>query len=627
MAMAVRWLVSGLSRSAPIWSDRFKWAARGLRPFEAMQWNDVAVGPTAAARLVSEGLGPTDLAGWTDDAGRAARLEALVDADLTLEQLVSWAKSHMPVAEAKDWIKAGFASPSQLGAWRRLGLPPAEAGDFRAVVGVAAVAKSWLDHGVRSADLVAAWVDSGFGPSDAERWLGIGIDEPKVARALNQRISKNLVARLRRVGFRGDEIVVWCDTGANVNDLAALAATAKVHPDAPDAWRQSRNRVDTWPTWMPLFPESPSTPSLWKQVRLKPGDVAAIAGDGQSESEFLKVGNWLAQGTPSTVATMRRHATPVQIREWALADADFLQALAMVKPQPRSHQPSKAAASGHDGNESDAYRYKLWALRGEVWLKPVLNQSARFEPFLRRLFDDDLDWLEPADSLNEPLGTEDWLVEVVARAESLQPSLTRAPEFPMTFDGPTVTIHLDVCDEMAAAWVGAGDRGVFVGFHTTRFDLWYNKHHPSATTAAGLAVGWFLDCTVGLRKHGTHPHLSAAGAPRGSPTRQGSAYVPTPSFDDYLATVASGASTSPAAHRVAGHVRHLGAGRTPRDEARRNAPAYVRVTMGPRDTFVRAYDRGTTEAREEMEVHLSKYSSLADALGSLHDDRNQRSRH
>jgi hypothetical protein len=68
-------------------------------------------------------------------------------------------------------------------------------------------------------------------------------------------------------------------------------------------------------------------------------------------------------------------------------------------------------------------------------------------------------------------------------------------------------------------------------------------------------------------------------------------------------------------HRVRGHIRTL-IERQPTDEARENAPAYIRQNMGPTDTFVRSYTKNGEIGTDKLLDHLNTRSSLAAFLGT-----------
>ena len=73
--------------------------------------------------------------------------------------------------------------------------------------------------------------------------------------------------------------------------------------------------------------------------------------------------------------------------------------------------------------------------------------------------------------------------------------------------------------------------------------------------------------------------------------------------------------TPPRALRVCGNIRTL-IERQPTDEARENAPAYIRQNMGPTDTFVRSYTKSGEIGTDKLLDHLNTRSSLADFLGT-----------
>ena len=92
-------------------------------------------------------------------------------------------------------------------------------------------------------------------------------------------------------------------------------------------------------------------------------------------------------------------------------------------------------------------------------------------------------------------------------------------------------------------------------------------------------------------------------------------YRPRPSFPQHVAAIRSGTRTSPRPHLVAAFIRTFRNGQQPSDEARSREPARVRRMLKPNQTWVRESSRGGRPLVDELQIHLSRYSALADALG------------
>jgi hypothetical protein len=261
--------------------------------------------------------------------------------------------------------------------------------------------------------------------------------------------------------------------------------------------------------------------------------------------------------------------------------------------------------------------FESWCADGSTWLSAAHLQIQRDRAFLEPIHMSGSRWI---DERSNALGTRQptgWLDEVLARADTLTDSIKKVPEWPVEFSDGRLTLVLDASRDWARAWVASGTTGLTVAFRTTDFELRYRKD-PNAEVAVGLAIAWFLDCTVSLRGTAEHPHFNApSGAiARTGSTRAGRRYVPTRTFQSDRRAAANGTLRTPRGHRVSGHVRKLSGG-VPSEAARSNAPPYVRRALKANETFVRGHQRGREEHAAALRLYLSAHSSLADALATL----------
>ena len=207
-----------------------------------------------------------------------------------------------------------------------------------------------------------------------------------------------------------------------------------------------------------------------------------------------------------------------------------------------------------------------------------------------------------------------WVDEIVAIASIAAPQVHLAPEWPAIVEWDAWTIDLSVDDSIAIAWVGTAEGGVVVAFDVGSLDLWFDKDSPRSRLAAGLAMAWFIDVSIATSRSRGHPHFKRD-------TRD-HIFRASSTFDLHVADVRDGRHKPPRAHRVRGHIRRL-SNATPSGEARRNAPAYIRMHMSINDTFVRSHSRGGPVPTHATIARLQKISLLSDAIGLLKETGGQ----
>jgi hypothetical protein len=115
---------------------------------------------------------------------------------------------------------------------------------------------------------------------------------------------------------------------------------------------------------------------------------------------------------------------------------------------------------------------------------------------------------------------------------------------------------------------------------------------------------------------GYHPHYEHASPSRadnllGSSERN--AFISSGNFDAYVRSASEGKIKVPKTQRVRGHVRTLADG-TPTEEARGNAPSYIRRNLKEDQTFVRSYTKGPGFEESRLIQHLHNHSNVADAI-------------
>ena len=212
---------------------------------------------------------------------------------------------------------------------------------------------------------------------------------------------------------------------------------------------------------------------------------------------------------------------------------------------------------------------------------------------------------------------EEALEESLARAEALSAHLHLVPRWPVYLETNEVSIAMTLNRNFLLAWVGKGLEGLLVGVNIKTWDL-YHPDDRDARFACGAVLNWFLDCSLNVSEHRMFDRMpnNAKGFDRPWETKFLTTWTTTKPFYEELESLRYDSNRKPPrAHRVRGHIRTLSE-RQPTDDARDNAPAYIRKNMGPADTFVRSYAKSGDLGTEKLLVHLKTNSNLGDFLGA-----------
>lgn len=265
--------------------------------------------------------------------------------------------------------------------------------------------------------------------------------------------------------------------------------------------------------------------------------------------------------------------------------------------------------------------YKIWYDEGWNWILGAKAHKAGCEPFLRFLFDQGVKW-PPLKSKRISNSTEDeWLNEILARAENLSSMLNLEPDWPSTFQLKSFIVSIFEVDDILYGWYENKSVRVLLAINLRNFQVFSFANGYEMDLATGVILSWFLDCCTCLRDS-KHPHfeLDIDAKRRKSKRRRwdGKTYRGTAQYALIKESTEKGFYRLPHAFRVKGHIRQLPKGHTPSDEARMNAPAYIRRNLESNETFVQGHSRSGYESRlEDLKKHLKVNSNLADAVGRL----------
>lgn len=311
---------------------------------------------------------------------------------------------------------------------------------------------------------------------------------------------------------------------------------------------------------------------------------------------------------------MGRSRLGKQIRD--LGTSQFLERTlpATSKARPVSVRPLKESALVKPNQ-----RFDKWLSEGAPWIRAAKLHGSEYREALKDLFEAGRTWPNARRFKMPTPPNPEWLDEILARAEDLAPLLRFEPEWPMSFGDKRYQVSISVVDQTLVAWVEVGRAKTLLSVDLETLSFKGKEGKKDSELAVGLAVSWYLDSCICLRKRG-HRHFKAStigSKARSSVSRPGITYVPTPRFLSDVTATKHGTRNPPRAHRVKGHVRELSETHSPSDKARNNAPSYIQRHLRHNETFVRSHSRGKGGRSRVMSIYLSKFSTLADALGSL----------
>ena len=273
-----------------------------------------------------------------------------------------------------------------------------------------------------------------------------------------------------------------------------------------------------------------------------------------------------------------------------------------------------------EDSSTDKSAFDDWFLCGvSLWCESISQDFfTGSQKFFEDLFSNGAVWSDPSCHLFDDYHVEPKsLEESLARAESLSPNFHLYPNWPIYLETADLSVAMTINGDFLLAWVGKGLEGLVVGINVRTWDT-YQANDIDALFAVGVALNWFLDCSLNIKNHQMFEQTSKRWTEFESPwgPENLTTWSATSTFRDDIESIRNfDYHAPPSAHRVRGHIRTL-TERLPTDEARENAPSYIRRNMGLSDTFVRSYTKGGDLTTEKLLLHLKTKSSLADFLGT-----------
>jgi hypothetical protein len=386
---------------------------------------------------------------------------------------------------------------------------------------------------------------------------------------------------------------LWKAAGVEFAALAKEFQTNQIAPQDAQNWLKAGiSNIEQIAAWRDIG-QDPSVAVLWIRRGLQASDFTRYSGSLPTRPVLP------LQHQPRGGGTFRAptpaHSSPKNPRQLAPIESTV--------SQSRSTRDQKVAS------------FEEWIRDGRAHIEAVGGATSVGQDFLKALFVRGFRW-SSAFSLHGIQPTDEWLMEIQLRADLLRNRLRISISESAYFEGIDLQILLSINANRAFAWVGMSGQGTLTAFALPGCRPLTPLRTPLQIASAGVAIAWFLDLSVSLRSPGgasrQHPHFTVSSKTTHS-QKTLIRYVPTPNFESHQRSVASKQFQLMPTHKVEGHVRTLPEGWTPSEEARDNAPAYMKLRAN--ETFVRSHLRGTEIAASDLERRLSKYSALAEALG------------
>lgn len=525
----------------------------------------------------------------------------------SIEGVKLWTSHEFKPEEVQEWLNRGLRSPDQVKLFRSAGVTPdltqglilalCKPEHFGPWIRLRTqgrpanhrLVNNWILSGV-DIEVAAPWVSVGASHSHAELLRAQGLLPPLLER-LSSSDCEPLVELMKREKLIGGAVSTtlekWTEFNLTLEELLpwAIAGTgpAEVVKWKSQAILQLRALRLAKLGFTALDHES------HESVRsLTDGQIKAWE-DGDISRDFVRA--WVIAGIADVVVAkkwmeMFRLSPEQVVAKYVLFEGDFAKAKRHLDSERRISRLTQILRSGSVGSAQSAVAPKL---------PPA-------KPVMRPL----------------PFVTEDWLEEIIARAKIVQPNLRKVPNWPAYVELPVDEISVELQQ------IGRAVRGIVMrdthkrlcSFDPETFEIESKCETSEARYVTGVSLCWFIDCSIVIPRDRSGSRALFESSK--FTTQKGDErvrYVPTATFSERRREACLESTGLVVRHLVSGHKRTLEPGHFGSERARANAPRHIK--MAANETFVRAHFRGTKEDERNLQVRLSRYSALGDALSSL----------
>jgi hypothetical protein len=579
----------------PVIESVEQWMSSSFAPSEALLWSQGGIDPETAWVY--------DRAGMT-----AAKLVPLLLAGLDLDDAMRWTNGR-PRWDSSVIIEYHLEGrdPDVIQEWVRSGFSLREAGVW---------SDSLLDR-----SLAKAWRDAGFSVAIARQWVEVGVTDPSMANSLSGVLPID-VSFCSKFGMTHTELIAAM-TGAEERELDDPMATLRALSPHVSRWRDAvadpgcwvlLARVCSYDTQLArrLFDAlgsevDSSLLSVSSLVKSRTDAFLRLLALGARVSDFVAIVRSGKSDESAIAEVTRKFAppptpkVPVQVKRASMASP------------PQAGKATKSSARSVAATK--------WNSLARAWLKEL---GVALEDDIYELFEwvkgEGWEWIGSTEKIFNWFegDSDDWMIRCQERALSSRPSMRKAVTGVKVFADQNVVIALCVFDETVVAWIGepATKKGLLVALREEDFVPLADRPNRRVKIASGLAMSWYVDCAVVIRAASSGPSHSFVGGPATATTGgRIERYVPAPSFSGQVRDVQNGRLRVLSGCWVSPHLRKLPHGWVPNPDHVQRAPKQLRRKMGPRDTWVTEHARLGGASEREFQNRLTKYSSLADALG------------
>lgn len=621
--------VSGFSwnlwkRYFPKYEDAVTWYRAIPDLAAAIDWRSINLRDPAKARdLTDKGFTPMTMRRWyaaghtnLDDIYRWLMLDQSPQSVddwaqvgvTAFEDVKLWTSHNFAPKEVQQWLDRGLRSPDQIKAFQSVGVTPDLTQGLILALCRPEHFLPWTDLRTQGRPanhrLVNDWILSGLDVEMAAPWVSVGASHSHAELLFAQGIVPLMLERL------------YC---ADCEPLVAFVKNQKL------TGAEVRATLEQWADLKLTLGEL----LQWVTVRINRDEVVKWRLQAITQLRAIRLAKLGFTAFDHETFESVRSLTDAQINEWEEAHlprgiaptwviagvVDVVEVKKWMEVFGFSAEQVLTKYSLFEGDLAKAKRH-VESERSARWMAQTLRSETP-----RHAQSTVTPKLPPAKPAMRPLPyvNEDWLEEIIARAKIAQPNLRKVPNWPAYVELPAdgVSVELQHIGKTIKGVVMRDTHRLWCSFDPETFEIQSKCETSEARYVTGISLCWFIDCSIVIprtRSSSSALFQSSKFTMQKGPQRV--RYVPTATFSERRREASLETTRLVVKHLVAGHKRTLPPGHFGSQRARANAPRHIK--MAANETFVEAHFRGTEEDKRKLQVRLSKYSALGDALSDLH---------
>ena len=607
-------------------SDSLEWIGIHWPEGVIEEWKKSRFTSDQARELAVLGVKPSRLSIWLNYKGE--QNETLPD----FEFIKLWSSTSLLPDQCIEYTRCGLdpveassahdfdVSPLEANMWRTIGVP------FRFVPGwkmsymEMEEISNWIQCGCLEFDIAKQWIQSGLNWLLFDKWKLVTINADEVVLCESNAISVEMLA-LWSSGF-------W---GSHPFDLRLSWMIEGVGPNPAYSWILRSIPASIGAIW-----------AKTSQLELSIFDGKEFDWAISSFNPVQAIG-WRKLGVPLSDAIFAVHHSvsferfsewkdfqfdPPQSNkrkiEWISLGVPIDEVATWLSSGVKTALEAKQIMSDGFTSETIA-KYR----NSQLKIKADLENKLKYEKEQKRLLkqqqvEQQRQQKQQQDALINALissATPAWLQEIQDRANYVQPLLRKTLGTKNIFEyRDELSISVDFIGGVVTGLLIYRDVNTEVEFDPEDFEPLSVLKSPLKRLTLGLAISWFIDCTIVLRGISTASETIFQSRQEGGNSHRVNEirYVPTQTFHQSERRVRDGERIERVIHSVKGHIRTLDSDHSPSDEARKRAPIYLRSKLKVNETYVRPHERGVEEKSvNDYLIRLSKYSATANAFGEL----------